>query len=437
MPERHQAGPTAWIFRTVNVRPHELRALLYSFAYFFCLLCSYYVLRPVRDEMGIQGGVENLQWLFTATFAAMLCAAPLFGWASSRYARATLLPVVYGFFILNIFLFYLLHRTGMVSAENLARAFFVWVSVFNLFVVSVFWSFMVDVFDSEQARRLFGFIAAGGSAGAIAGPTLTTALVGAIGPMNLLPVSAVFLIAALYCVYRLRHWASDRSGDAAGALGGGLFDGVKRVSRSPYLLGICAYIFLFTTTSTFLYFLQAGIVSEAFSDSAERTRVFALMDLATNGLTVSLQLFVTGRIATRFGLPILLALVPALVLAGFLVLSISPLLVVIALVQVLRRAGNYAIARPGREMCFSVLAREDKYKSKNFIDTVVYRGGDAVSGWVYAGMAALGLAATGIALAGAAVAAAWLATGWKLGRARERLGVLDSESASATVTSHH
>ncbi|MFC1680308.1 NTP/NDP exchange transporter [Pseudomonadota bacterium] len=425
MPDRQNAGLLAWFCSAVNARPEELRALLYSFAYFFCLLCSYYVLRPIRDEMGIQGGVDNLQWLFTATFAAMLCAVPLFGWVSSRFARAKLLPVVYGFFILNI----LLYEVGAVSPANLARVFFVWVSVFNLFVVSVFWSFMVDVFDGAQAKRLFGFIAAGGSAGAITGPALTTVLVGAVGPVNLLPVSAIFLGAALFCVYRLRNWASGQDGEDAGALGGGLFDGMLRVARSPYLLGICVYILLFTTTSTFLYFLQAGIVSEAFTDSADRTRAFAMMDLATNGLTVSLQLFVTGRLATRRGLPFLLALVPGIVMAGFVLISISPVFIVIALVQILRRAGNYAIARPGREMCFSVLARDDKYKSKNFIDTVVYRGGDAVSGWAYAGMAALGTAASGIAVAGAAVAAVWLVTGWKLGRARERLETKEDGSA--------
>lgn len=415
------ATPTGWLYTAVKVRPAELRATLYSFAYFFCLLCSYYVLRPVRDEMGIQGGVDNLQWLFTATFAAMLCAVPLFGWVSSRFSRARLLPVVYGFFIANILLFFFLYRTGIVPPEHLARAFFVWVSVFNLFVVSVFWSFMVDVFDSEQGKRLFGFIAAGGSAGAITGPALTTALVGMVGPINLLPVSAVFLGAALYCIFRLRQWAVGPGVDAGAPLGGGLFDGVRRVVRTPYLLGICIYILLFTTTSTFLYFLQAGIVSEAFSGSAERTRIFATMDLATNALTVFLQLFVTGRLATRWGLPLLLALVPGIVVAGFVLLSISPVLIVIASVQILRRAGNYAIARPGREMCFSVLDREDKYKSKNFIDTVVYRGGDAVSGWIYAGMVAVGMMASGIALAGAAIALVWLATGWKLGRAREHL----------------
>ncbi len=422
-----------WLYRFVSVKPAELRALLYSFAYFFCLLCGYYVLRPVRDEMGIQGGVENLQWLFTATFMAMLCAVPVFGWASSRFARAKLLPMVYGFFIFNIVLFYFLSRSQLVPPQYLARVFFVWVSVFNLFVVSVFWSFMVDLFDSEQARRLFGFIAAGGSAGAVAGPTLTSLLVGALGPINLLLVSALFLGLALLCVYRLRGWARQQQQADSEALGGGIFDGVRRVVQSPYLLGICTYVLLYTMISTFLYFTQAEIVRDAFTESSDRTRIFAMMDLVTNGLTIGLQIFVTGRIAQRWGLPVMLALVPAIVIVGFVVLSFYPVLIVLVCVQVLRRAGNYAIARPGREMLFSVLARADKYKSKNFVDTVVYRGGDAVSGWVYAGLAALGMMASGIAAVGALVAAVWLVIGWQLGQARRRLEPVDARNPITPV----
>ena len=226
----------------VSVKPKEVKALALSFTYFFCLLCAYYVLRPIRDEMGIQGGVDNLQWLFTATFITMLCVVPLFGWACSRYARAQLLPIVYGFFILNILLFYFLYRFDLVSPQYLARIFFVWVSVFNLFVVSVFWSFMVDVFDNEQAKRLFGFIAAGGSAGAITGPLLTTTLVKSLGTVNLLLISALFLGCALVCIYLLRAWAQSSKHQETEAIGGGIFDGVKRVIRSPYLLGICCYV---------------------------------------------------------------------------------------------------------------------------------------------------------------------------------------------------
>lgn len=407
------------LYRLLSAQPGELRALALSFAYFFCLLCSYYVLRPVRDEMGIQGGVENLQWLFTATFITMLCVVPVFGWVCSRYARAKLLPIVYGFFILNILAFYTSYRFEILPPQYLARAFFVWVSVFNLFVVSVFWSFMVDLYDNEQAKRLFGFIAAGGSAGAVVGPVLTTLLVKPMGPVNLLLVSAVFLSLALVCIYGLRVCAHG-SRNAPEGLGGGIFDGIGRVVRSPYLLGVCGYVLLYTTLATFLYFTQAEIVRDAFTDSAERTRVFALMDLATNGLTIGLQVFVTGRLTQRMGLPVTLALIPALVVVGFVVLSIYPTLIILACVQVVRRAGNYAFARPGREMLFSVLDREDKYKSKNFIDTVVYRGGDAVSGWVYAGLSGIGVLASGIAALGAALAVLWMLTGWKLGRARQR-----------------
>lgn len=423
----------SWVYRLVSVKQKEVNALALSFAYFFCLLCAYYVLRPIRDEMGIQGGVDNLQWLFTATFVTMLCVVPMFGWVCSRYARAQLLPMVYGFFICNILLFYFCYRFELVPAQYLARVFFVWVSVFNLFVVSVFWSFMVDLFDSEQAKRLFGFIAAGGSAGAITGPALTTLLVKSLGTVNLLLISALLLGFALVCIYKLRVWTLNQHRQESEAIGGGVFDGVKHVIRSPYLLGICCYVLLYTTLATFLYFTQAEIVRDTFVDSDERTRVFAIMDLMTNVLTIGIQVFVTGRIATRFGLPITLALVPAIVVVGFVVLSFYPVLIVLVLVQVLRRAGNYAIARPGREMLFSVLDREQKYKSKNFIDTVVYRGGDAVSAWVHAGLTAMGMVTSGIAAIGAALGVVWLLVGWKLGQAREQMERVPAEPATGVA----
>lgn len=408
--------------------------MAFSFAYFFCLLCAYYVLRPIRDEMGIQGGVENLQWLFTATFISMLCAVPAFGWICSRYPRAKLLPIVYIFFIFNILLFYLCYRFAWVPPAYLARVFFVWVSVFNLFVVSVFWSFMVDLFDQEQGKRLFAFIAAGGSAGAILGPALTTLLVGSLGSVNLLLISAAFLSFALACIYKLRGWSLQRDEAQPEAIGGGIFDGIKRIAQSPYLRGICAYVLLYTTLATFLYFTQADIVRDTFADSNERTRVFAIMDLITNVLTVSLQVFVTGRISTRLGMPVTLALVPMMLIIGFAVLSIYPVLIVLIIVQVLRRAGNYAIARPGREMLFSVLQRGEKYKSKNFIDTVVYRGGDAVSAWAHSGLAGIGLAASGIAAVGAVLSLVWLIIGWKLGQVRDRLGAIaERRTAQATA----
>jgi len=414
----------ARLARIISAKPNELPALCWSFLYFFALLCGYYILRPIRDEMGIRGGVENLQWLFTATFVTMLCMVPLFGWLSSHFSRGRLLSVVYGFFIANTVLFYFLFASGT-SPTIVARVFFVWLSVFNLFVVSVFWSFMTELYDNEQAKRLFGVIAAGGSAGAVIGPALTVTLAVPLGTTNLLWLSALFLSVALLCLHKLRQWAANhtsmeqRLGNQP--IGGGWMDGLKRVLRSPYLLGICLYVLLYTALATFLYFMQAGIVRDAFVSSDERTRVFAFIDFGTNALTVGLQLFVTGRIASRFGLSVTLAVVPLFLVVGFLVLGMAPLLATLMVVQILRRAGNYAIARPGREMLYTVLPVDDKYKSKNFIDTVVYRGGDALSGWLYAGLTAVGVGIVGIAWLAVPLSAIWLVTGWRLGKERDML----------------
>ncbi len=423
--------------RIVNVREDETPTLLWSFAYFFCLLCSYYILRPVRDEMGIQGGLENLQWMFTGTFVAMLVVVPIFGAAVARFPCHRLLPLVYYFFILNLLGFFALFKAGIVPTY-VARAFFIWVSVFNLFVVSVFWSFMADLFTNAQARRLFGFIAAGGSAGAIVGPALTASLAAPLGPVNLLLISALFLALAIVCIHRLVRWAAKHEDDLRAQaspeerqtngsrsvevpIGGGILTGVKLAFRSPYLLGICLYIWLYTTLSTFLYFEQAHIVASAFAESAGRTALFASIDLAVNALTILGQVFVTGRMVARFGLPVTLALMPAVVGLGFVTLGLFPVLAVLVAFQVLRRAGNYAIARPAREMLFTVIGREEKYKSKNFIDTVVYRGGDAVSGWLFAGLTGMGLGLSAIAFVAVPVAAAWLVTGLALGKKQEAL----------------
>jgi AAA family ATP:ADP antiporter len=367
-----------WVYtrllQLVDVEASEARAMLWAFSYFFSLLCSYYILRPMRDEMGIAGGVENLQWLFTGTFLAMLALVPMFGWLTSRYKRSTFLPSVYIFFIINLLLFYVLFRSEIPAAWT-ARAFFIWVSVFNLFVVSVFWSFMTDIFTNRQAQRLFGFIAAGGTAGALLGPAMTSMLVKPLGPENLLLLSAASLAWSLVCIRRLTSWrrvqtdnAADSEKDSEHPLGGSLLAGIRLVFRSPYLLGIALLMLLFTTLATFLYFQQAQIIRDSFADPAERTAVFA-------------ALFLTGRLVRWLGLPWTLALVPLLLCLGFMALAVSPVLVVLVVVQVIRRAGNYAIMRPSREMLYVVLGKEEKYKAKNFIDTTVYRGGDAVSAW--------------------------------------------------------
>jgi ATP:ADP antiporter, AAA family len=424
------------IRRTMAVNRHEMRALGWAFSYFFALLCSYYIIRPMRDEMGIAGGVEHLQWLFSGTFLAMLAVVPFFGWVTRRWVTRQFLPYTYYFFIANLLIFYVLFQTNLTHA-HVARAFFIWVSVYNLFIVSVFWSFMADTFSNEQAKRLFGVIAAGGTAGALTGPVLTAVLVVHVGPVNLLPVSAALLAWTVVCIHRLIAWrqsaatASPATGAVRGrtatdrpvekALGGSIFAGVGLVLRSSYLAGICLLIVLFSSLATFLYFQQAQIVHDSFEDPATRTAVFAAMDFSVNAITLFFQLFLTGRIISKIGMGWTLALVPLLLMVGFLALGVAPVLTVIVVVQVLRRSGNYAVMRPAREMLYVVVSREEKYKAKNFIDTVVYRGGDAVSAWVYAGLQGAGLAASRIALAAVPLAGIWALISYKLGKRQERM----------------
>ncbi|PLX90433.1 MAG: MFS transporter [Desulfuromonas sp.] len=429
-PDSGKAGFQRRLTGLVKVEQDEVRALLWSFSYFFALLCSYYIIRPMRDEMGIAGGVESLQWLFTGTFLAMLAAVPLFGWVTSRYSCKQFLPWIYLFFIANLLLFFVLFRSGLTHAW-VARAFFIWTSVFNLFIVSVFWSFMADIYSNDQARRLFGFIAAGGTAGALTGPALTATLALPLGPTNLLLISAGCLSWAVFCVRRLIAWRDGTAGKAAtGAgtepdgkgegMGGSIWGGLRLLAKSPYLLGIGLLILFYTTLSTFLYFQQAQIVRDSFSDPAQRTTVFAAMDFATNGLTILIQVFLTGRIVKALGIGWTLALVPLLLGAGFLVLGLAPLLGVLVIVQVVRRAGNYAIMKPSREMLYVVLGQEEKYKAKNVIDTAIYRSGDVLSAWAYAGLQALGFGLSAIAFIAVPLAGVWSWLCYKLGREQEK-----------------
>lgn len=417
-----------WIRRAMAVERQEWPALGWAFGYFFVLLCSYYIIRPMRDEMGIAGGVEHLQWMFSGTFVAMLAVVPLFGWITRRFTTRQFLPCVYYFFITSLLLFYGLFKSNLTHAF-VARAFFIWVSVFNLFIVSVFWSFMTDTFTNAQAKRLFGLIAAGGTAGALSGPLITTALVVHLGPDNLLPVSAGFLALAVLCIRRLIAWKQNTAagrrpaegGEDEKAMGGNILAGISLVLRSSYLAGICLVILIFSSLATFLYFQQAQVMRDSFSDPATRTAVFAAMDFGVNGLTLLAQVFLTGRILEKLGVGWTLALIPLLLVAGFVVLGMAPVLGVILVLQVLRRAGNYAIMRPAREMLYVVVSREEKYKAKNFIDTVVYRGGDAVSAWLYAGLQSVGLASSQIALAAVPLAAIWAWISLKIGKRQEQM----------------
>ncbi len=414
----------------VNARPDEIRALGWSFAYFFCLLAGYYVLRPLRDEMGIAGGVRNLQWLFSATFVVMLAAVPLFGAVVARLPRQRFVPLVYHFFAVNIALFWLLLSLGIAKVE-VARIFFVWISVFNLFAVSVFWSFMADLFSAEQGKRLFGFVAAGGSAGALVGPALTVGLAQPLGPVNLLLVAALLLEFAVICAHRLESAAAKTrtTEDSAQvqpastrneALGGGWWAGIAMLLRSPYLAGIALWVSLLSLAGTFLYFQQANIVAAASDDSAVRTRIFASIDLAIGILTLAVQFLATGRLIKRFGVGRAAALLPLVFGIGFLALGAAPALLVVIGFQAVQRTANFALSNPAREVLFTVLAREEKYKAKNVIDVVVFRGADAVSGWLFSAVRGAGLELSSISFATIPLMGLWLALALELGRAQER-----------------
>jgi AAA family ATP:ADP antiporter len=410
-----------WLGWAVPATPQERAAAMWSFGYFFTLLAGYYVLRPLRDQMGIAGGVKNLPWMFTATFLALIVAQPLYGALVARLPRARFIPIVNHFFVANLALFWVL-LTLDIEAVIVARVFFVWVSVFSLFAVAVFWSFMADLFTAEQGKRLFGFIGAGGTAGALLGPIITIALSAPLGPVNLLIAAAIFLEAAVFCVYRLERAASRHAGAHAEPqlIGGNAFAALPELFRSPYLLGVGAWISLLSFCATILYFQQANIVSATVHGAGAQTRIFASIDLAVGLLTLATQIFATGQFLKRFGTGVAAGALPAIYIVGFLAIALAPVLIVVLVVQVLQRWMNFAIANPARQVFFTVVGREEKYKAKNFIDVVVYRGSDAAYGWVYDGLQALGLKLGGIALVAWPVAAGWLVLSVVLGRAQER-----------------
>ncbi|UQA59425.1 NTP/NDP exchange transporter [Polyangium aurulentum] len=392
----------------VAVRPGELGTLIWSFLYFFFLLCGYYILRPLRDAMGIAGGEKALPWLFTATFVTMLAMVPLYGAVVARASRRRIIPYVYRFFALNLVLFFTLFELG-VSRVAVGKVFFVWTSVYNLFVVSVFWSFMADVFTNEQGKRLFGAIAAGGSLGGIVGPEITELLAPRLGQQRiffLLLLSALALEGCLLCVRRIQRAAGERG--AAPPVGGSLIAGIRLVLTSPYLAGICASTLCLTATATFIYLEQAHIIATTTVDPAARTQLFASVDKRVNLVALLLEIVLTGRVLSRIGLGAGLAALPVVTGAGFIGLAAAPSLLFIAVFSGVRRAIHYAIERPAREVLFTVVDREAKYKAKTFIDTVVYRGGDAASARGYAALVGAGLGATGVAMLSVPLCALWL-----------------------------
>ena len=417
--------PRPLLHRVLGLERHEYYAVAWSFVYFFCVLSAYYMLRSVRETMAVEGGVQNVPWLFSSTFVVMLAVAPVFGWVASRFPRRKFLPWVYYFFVLNI-LFFWAGFSYAISNELsfvwLGRAFFVWLSVFNLFVVSVFWSFMADIYTREQSRRLFGVISAGGSVGALLGPLATWFLVIPLGFQNLLPISASLLLFGVYCIYRLRRWVESEHRDeitttmaTTRPLGGNPFGGVTHVLRSRYLTAISIASIIASLLGTALYMFMAELVGEAFATADERTRLFAFVDFATNAMTILVQLLVVRHSVRYFGVGITLSLLPVFSVIGFALLAFNPAFLLIAVFQALRRAIGFGFSKPTNDMLYSVVSTEEKYKSKNFIDTAVYRGGDLIGIWTVKGLWALGFA--GISLVMLPFALLWVAIAIWLGKA--------------------
>jgi AAA family ATP:ADP antiporter len=445
------------------VRANELHALGLAFVFNFVVLGSYYVVRPIRDDIAATGGIETLPWMYTGTLVTMLVANALFSAIVARMSRRRFIPIAYRFFMANLVIFYVLMHT-LTPAQNVwvGRAFYVWVSVFNLFVVTLFWAFMTDVFNSEQAKRLFAFISVGGSIGAIVGPIITVTLVHKLGAANLILVTAAMLEAAPWCVKffptefardperqprnpveatsklapphpstALRSARDDRTAEQP--IGGGILAGITHVIRSPYLLGICGFVLLYTVTTTFSYFQQTEITGHQFQDRNARTAFFAQLDLVVNTLTLVLQLFITGHLMKRLGVGITLVTMPLLSMVGFLALGFAPTLGLLAVFQVARRATNFGFTRPAREVLFTVLRREDKYKAKSLIDTFVYRTGDQIGAWSYSGLRALGLQLTGISFVAVPLTALWCGLCFWLGKKQSELALVQRQETHKSV----
>jgi len=414
--------------KIVDVKPNEVRALWLGFILFFVVLAGYYVIRPIRDNIGATQ-FENLWWMFTVVLVAMIVANALFSMIVARMSRRNFIPIAYRFFILNLVIFFVLMQfTPPGKQPWVDGCFFVWVSVFNLFATAVFWGFMTDIFTNEQGKRLFGFIAVGGSLGGMLGPLITASLVHRVSTGVLLLICAGMLEIAAQSIrffpVEFRRYDSKSAEDAAAAekpIGGKFWDGVTHICKSPYLFGLFLFILLYTLTSTWTYFQQSELTKVGIVDKAARTAFFAKLDLSVNTLTLLLQIFLTGRLMKFLGVTVTLLFMPVLSLFGFAAMGLVPVLAVLAVFQVARRASTFAFMRPAREVLFTVLRREDKYKAKSFIDTFGYRCGDQFGAWSYGGMQAFGLTLSTISYIAVPVVGCWCALGIWLGRKQRAL----------------
>lgn len=397
--------------KIVDVKPEEIRALWLGFAFHFLILTGYYITKPIRDSIGASSSMEALPWMFTATLVAMLIANAAFAATVARMSRRKFIPLAYGFFIVVFALFFIAMRSRPVSEQVwIGRSFFVWVSVFNLFNTAVFWAFMTDLFTVEQGKRLYGFIAVGGTLGAILGAYITKHFVGEIGSANLLIVAATMFAIAGFLVrfFPSGFNADDKpSAKPEEPIGGSVWSGITHICRSPYLMGLAAAILLYTTTSTWAYFQQSDLAREALKTPNERTEFLASLEIWVNSITVIIQVCLTGRLLRWFGVAFTLVSLPLVSMIGFAAMGVAASLAMLAVFQVARRAAAYALMRPSREILFTVLRREDKYKVKSVTDTLGYRVGDQLGAWSFRGLHDLGLGLNAISWVAVPVTAGW------------------------------
>ena len=414
-----------WLQTSLNIEDHEVKAALSSFLFVVILMSAYYILRPVRDAMASDWTDAEVSWLWTLNFFISTAVVAVYGIAVSRFRFQLLVPAMYGIFALTFVVFYVLASTSG-DRTLIDKSFYVWVSVFSLFHISVFWSFMSDLFNKEQAGRLFSIIAAGASVGGLIGPTIPSFFSESLGTDNLMLIASVMLLIPIPIIFYLQSLKSSdlRNEDfylrkPNATIGGNPFSGFKMFFANPYLLAIGLFTFLYTGVSSFVYFELKNLLSEL--SRVERTAVWAKMDLAVNILSITTGLFATGRIVGKFGMPVTIALVPVLICVGLLILAISPFLAAVVTLQIVRRAGNYAVTRPAREMLFTRVDRETRFKAKPVIDIVAYRGGDMLMAWLFTGLTqGLGLGLAAVAMVGAGIAALWSMVGIYLGRWFER-----------------
>jgi AAA family ATP:ADP antiporter len=405
--------------RIVDVKTTEIRALWLGFAFHFLILGGYYITRPIRDSIGASN-MEALPWMFTATLIAMLIANVAFAATVARLSRRKFIPLAYGFFIVIFGLFFIAMQTRPATEQVwIDRSFFVWVSVFNLFNTAVFWAFMTDLFTVEQGKRLYGFIAVGGTLGAISGAYITKHYVRDIGPANLLIIAAAMFAIAGAMVRFFPCGFTEEDKPAAKPeepIGGSVWSGVSHICRSPYLMGLAASMLLYTTTSTWAYFQQSELAGGVLKTTTARTEFFGNLEIWVNSITVLIQIFLTGRLLRWFGVGFTLFALPFVSMVGFGAMGVAASLAMLAVFQVVRRAAAYALMRPSREILFTVLKREDKYKVKSVTDTLGYRTGDQLGIWSYSGLHSLGLTLSSISFIAVPVVAGWCVLSLWLGK---------------------